>query len=198
VPGRVNGVSLAYTATGAVVLWSGIKGTSVSDTFRSLLSGQPDTTVTEPITGSAGTAAGTGGTAPAGNTGASSASAAANQAIARLLAAPYGWSTGQQWADLVSLWNRESNWESNIINPSSGAFGIAQALGHGVNPGVCPLVVEPGGTVYGRNVTINQYPSSAANSGDAASQISWGLPYIRDTYGSPSAAWAHEVAKGWY
>lgn len=48
-PGRVNGFSLAYTATGAVVLWSGIRGTSISDTFRGLLAGQAPTTNTEPI-----------------------------------------------------------------------------------------------------------------------------------------------------
>ena len=32
----------------------------------------------------------------------------------------------------------------------------------------------------------------------AATQITWGLRYIRDTYGSPCAAWSHEQAVGWY
>ena len=32
----------------------------------------------------------------------------------------------------------------------------------------------------------------------AATQITWGLRYIRDTYGSPCAAWSHEQATGWY
>jgi hypothetical protein len=32
----------------------------------------------------------------------------------------------------------------------------------------------------------------------AATQITWGLRYIRDTYGSPCAAWSHEQAAGWY
>jgi hypothetical protein len=33
---------------------------------------------------------------------------------------------------------------------------------------------------------------------DAATQIRWGLGYIKDLYGSPCGAWAHEQADGWY
>ena len=40
-PGRINGFSLAYTAVGGVVLWSGIKGTTISDTFRGLPGARP-------------------------------------------------------------------------------------------------------------------------------------------------------------
>jgi hypothetical protein len=50
---RINGFSLAYTAIGGVVLWSGIKGTTISDTFRGLLSGKPPGASTEPITSAA-------------------------------------------------------------------------------------------------------------------------------------------------
>jgi len=31
-----------------------------------------------------------------------------------------------------------------------------------------------------------------------ATQIAWGLSYIRGVYGSPGAAWAHETSSGWY
>ena len=178
-PGRINGFSLAYTATGAVVLWSGIKGSSISGTFRSLTSGSAQVASTEPISTTSADTAAAGGSAAPGNTGASSASAAANQNIARMLAAPYGWSTGTEWADLVSLWNQESGWSNTAENPSSGAYGIAQALGHG---------------------PTNQYPAGPANppTSSASAQISWGLSYIKSTYGSPSAAWAHEQSAGWY
>lgn len=178
-PGRVNGFSLAYTAVGGVVLWSGIKGTSISTTFRGLLQGKAPAAVEEPIPvaapAAATTAAGT-ATAAAGNTGASTATAAANQAIAKLLAAPYGWSIGTQWADLVSLWNQESGWSNTAENPSSDAYGIPQAL------------------------PPTKMPAAAQKSGgsSASAQISWGLGYIKSVYGSPSAAWAHEVANGWY
>jgi len=38
----------------------------------------------------------------------------------------------------------------------------------------------------------------AASAADAATQIRWGLEYIKGTYGSPCGAWAHEEATGWY
>lgn len=177
-PGQVNGFSVAYTVAGGVVLWSGIKGSSISDTFRSVLAGSTSPPVTEQIAGSPPDASSP-ATAGPGDTGAHSSSAAANQAIAKVLAAPYGWSTGQQWADLVSLWNQESGWSNTARNASSGAYGIAQALGHG---------------------PTNQYPAGPANppTSSATAQISWGLSYIQSTYGSPSAAWAHERSAGWY
>jgi resuscitation-promoting factor RpfB len=174
---RVNGFSVAYTVAGGVILWSGVKGSSISDTFRSVLAGNTSPPVTEQIAGSSPAAAPV--PAAPGDTSAHGASAAANQAIARILAAPYGWSAGQQWADLVSLWNRESGWSNTAENPSSGAYGIAQALGHG---------------------PTDQYPAGPANPpvSSASAQIAWGLSYIKQTYGSPSAAWAHEESEGWY
>ncbi len=160
------------------MLWSGIKGETISATFRGLLSGQAPAGGQQPITGTTSTTAAgaTAASAATGDTGASSASAAANQAIAKLLAATYGWSTGTQWADLVSLWNRESGWSSTAQNASSGAYGIPQAL------------------------PATKMPAAAQASGgsSASAQISWGLSYIKSTYGSPSAAWAHEESAGWY
>jgi hypothetical protein len=32
----------------------------------------------------------------------------------------------------------------------------------------------------------------------ARTQIRWGLRYIKGRYGSPHAAWEHELAAGWY
>ena len=181
-PGRVNGFTLAYAATGAVVLWSGIKGETISATFRGLLKGQAPSQNQEPITGTGSTAptgdtgstASTGATAATGDTGASTTTAAQNQRLAKLLAAPYGWSTGQQWADLVSLWNRESGWNNLAQNPTSTAFGIAQFL-------------DTTWAGVGGSKTSN-----------AKLQITYGLEYIKQRYGSPEAAWAHEVSAGWY
>ena len=39
---------------------------------------------------------------------------------------------------------------------------------------------------------------AAANAGNAADQILWGLNYIAVTYGSPVAALSHEQTYGWY
>jgi hypothetical protein len=33
---------------------------------------------------------------------------------------------------------------------------------------------------------------------DAATQIRWGLGYIKASYGSPCGAWGHEESSGWY
>jgi hypothetical protein len=161
----------------------------VSTALRSVLSGtKPAGTTTLPITGPSGTSPpGTPGTDPgAGDTGAHSQSAATNQGIARLSVAIShpSWTQGQQWQDWLSLWNQESGWNNLALNQGSGAFGIAQALGHGLS--------GTGGK-YG-----NQYPSRSANDGNALAQIQWGINYISVTYGSPSGAWAHEVANNWY
>jgi hypothetical protein len=106
--------------------------------------------------------------------------------------APYGW-TGSQATCLNMLWTRESGWRSDAINGSSGAYGIAQALGK-----------VPGATIA-ENREGDNYPApyTAANpppwgDSDATSQISWGLGYISATYGTPCGAWAHEESAGWY
>lgn len=128
-----------------------------------------------------------------------------NVSLGQRLAAAYGWDSGAEWDCLHALWNRESGWQANIMNRSSGAFGIAQALGHGTSSAVVPLVRFPDGTTA-TNMTVNQYggfglsstQAHAANSGDASAQIMWGLNYIQATYGDPVRAWAHETAAGWY
>lgn len=125
-------------------------------------------------------------------------SPSANKATGRLIAASYGW-TGAEFDALDRLWVRESGWQANIMNSSSGAFGIAQALGHGnahsEATGVHVIVAQGGGPQV-RNV--NEYPNRSANAGSAVAQIRWGCDYIKGRYGSPSAAWAHEVANNWY
>jgi hypothetical protein len=94
--------------------------------------------------------------------------------IARQMLPSFGWSQ-RQFPYLNWLWNRESGWNKYAENPYSGAYGIPQAL-----PGAKMASAGP------------DWRSSART------QIRWGLRYIRAIYGSPSRAWAHEVADGWY
>jgi SLT domain-containing protein len=101
--------------------------------------------------------------------------AAANQAIAKNLAAVYGWSSGAQWDALVKLWEKESSWNNRAVNKSSGATGIPQAL---------PATKMPA--------------AAQAPTYNASSQIQWGLQYIKSRYGDPIHAWAHEQSAGWY
>src|SRR5215475_6835279 len=95
------------------------------------------------------------------------------QQIASGMLGSYGWSSSE-FGCLVSLWNLESGWDVHASNPS-GAYGIPQAL--------------PGSKMASAG------PDWQSN---AATQIRWGLGYIKSLYGSPCGAWSHEQASGWY
>jgi hypothetical protein len=96
------------------------------------------------------------------------------QRIARAMLGSYGWPSSQ-FGCLLSLWNAESGWNVYASNPSSGAYGIPQAL--------------PGSKMASAGPDWQSNP---------ATQIAWGLGYIRSLYSSPCGAWAHEQADGWY
>ena len=96
------------------------------------------------------------------------------QSIAESMLGSFGWSSGQ-FSCLESLWAGESGWSATASNPSTGAFGIPQAL--------------PGSKMASAG------PDWQTN---AATQIRWGLGYIENSYGSPCGAWSHEQADGWY
>ena len=100
--------------------------------------------------------------------------AADPKAIARELVGRHGWG-GDQFSCLEQLWEKESRWDHTAQNPSSGAYGIPQAL--------------PG--------------SKMASAGsdwqtDPTTQIEWGLGYIAERYGTPCAAWGHSQSANWY
>lgn len=86
----------------------------------------------------------------------------------------------REWPALRQLWTNESGWRVDATNPSSGAYGIPQAL------------------------PASKMASAGADwRTNAATQIAWGLDYIKQRYGTPSfalAAWQsrspHWYAKG--
>jgi hypothetical protein len=97
-----------------------------------------------------------------------------NQQVGCSLLANYGFALSQMRC-LVPLWSNESGWSTTSGNPSSGAYGIPQAL--------------PGNKMaaYGADWKTNP-----------VTQIKWGLSYIRGRYGNPCAAYAHWQSNGWY
>jgi hypothetical protein len=95
------------------------------------------------------------------------------QQIAAAMLGSFGWSSSQ-FSCLDPLWQRESGWSVTAANPD-GAYGIPQAL-----PGAKMASAGPDWQT------------------DAATQIRWGLDYIKSLYGSPCGAWDHELATGWY
>ena len=94
--------------------------------------------------------------------------------IARALLSEFGFSSSE-FGCLDSLWTRESNWRVNADNPSSSAYGIPQAL--------------PGSKMSSAGADWATNP---------ATQIRWGLGYIKDRYGSPCGAWGHSESHNWY
>lgn len=95
------------------------------------------------------------------------------QAFARQLS-DSTWGTSQ-FNYLYQLWERESGWNPDALNPLSGAFGIPQSL--------------PAGKMASAGMDWGTDPYT---------QIIWGIGYISSAYGTPQAAWAHEESYGWY
>lgn len=89
-----------------------------------------------------------------------------------LLSAGFGL---DQMPCLDKMWTRESNWRTTAENPSSGSYGIPQAL--------------PANKMatYGSDYRSNPVP-----------QIKWGLHYIEGRYKTPCGAWTFWQAHNWY
>jgi len=97
------------------------------------------------------------------------------RATARQMAADrYGWGDGQ-FSCLSKLWQKESGWNYQAYNRNGGATGIPQAL--------------PGSKMATAGADWRE---------NAATQISWGLDYIKRAYGAPCAAWGHSQSVNWY
>jgi len=102
-------------------------------------------------------------------------SAAHAQDIARGMMAKYGFDDDKQFGCLVRLWDRESHWNYKSENSRTGAYGIPQAV--------------PGSKMRSAGADWRTNP---------ATQIKWGLGYIKGRYGTPCAAWDHSQSTGWY
>ncbi|TDB77202.1 MULTISPECIES: transglycosylase SLT domain-containing protein [unclassified Micromonospora] len=76
---------------------------------------------------------------------------------------------------LDKLWTKESGWNHKAVNRSSGAYGIPQSY--------------PGSKM-----------SSVADDWrtNPATQITWGLGYIKGRYDNPCGAWAKSQRSGYY
>ncbi len=96
------------------------------------------------------------------------------QSIAYNLMGGFGFDPVTFFGCLKDIWNRESGWRYDAENPS-GAYGIPQAL--------------PGSKMSSAGSDWQTNP---------ATQIKWGLGYIKAIYGDPCKAWAFEEANGYY
>jgi len=155
-------------AANTVIIPAGTKGTSGKTSIELTLANAPPGT---------GTTA-SGGPAPSQSAG------VASKATIRAEAAKRGWGAGGQWNALTHLINGESGGNPTIRNTSSGALGIAQALGHGTSCRAGSL-----GNEYGPQYGLSCADARKANSGDARQQTRWMMGYIKSRYGSPVNAW---------
>ncbi|WP_196218086.1 aggregation-promoting factor C-terminal-like domain-containing protein [Streptomyces blattellae] len=80
-----------------------------------------------------------------------------------------------QYQCFSNIVDHESSWNYQAVNPSSGAYGLFQAL--------------PGSKMSSAGSDWQTNP---------ATQIKWGLSYMNDRYGSPCDAWAFWQANNWY
>ena len=174
-PKGVSGTGVVLVGIGAVFVYGGIRGYSMLTVIQNLVLGKPVTTgVTSMLL--TNTNADTGiGYAPGQTTSGIGYPTSGNKALGQSMAAQRGW-IGAEWTALDNLWTRESGWNNLAENPSSGAYGIPQAL------------------------PPTKLPAAGQKSGgsDPGSQITWGLNYIAGRYGKPSVAWNHEQLAGWY
>jgi hypothetical protein len=80
-----------------------------------------------------------------------------------------------QFQCFSNIVDHESSWNYRAVNPSSGAYGLFQAL--------------PGSKMASAGADWQTNP---------ATQIKWGLNYMNARYGSPCDAWAFWQANHWY
>jgi hypothetical protein len=195
----VSGAAVAALAAGGILAWSGIRGFSISTSVKEILSGKDprNQQVAAPVTpsgllqgllpGPLASLLGVSGGSPGGSAstpaGANSSANVLNSGLAKSVAASFGW-TGSQFNSLTQILMHESGGNPKAKNPSSGALGVAQALGHGNANTGGSLGNQYGG--YG----LSDAQARAANSGNAYWQFQWMMHYIKSTYGSPNAAWA--------
>ena len=96
------------------------------------------------------------------------------QSIAYNMLASFGFNPATFFGCLKDMWDRESGWVYDAENPS-GAYGIPQAL--------------PGSKMASAGADWQTNP---------ATQIKWGLGYIKAIYGDPCKAWAFWQVNHYY
>lgn len=133
--GNINGFTLAYTAAGGVILWSGIKGVTISTMFQDLLKGQAPTAAqnTEQIgspelnIGSASSSPAAGVTGTLGDSPAGSDNQNINTAAQQLYGL-YGYSRAAA-AGIAGCIAGESSGNPEAVGDEGTSFGLIQEHG---------------------------------------------------------------------
>jgi hypothetical protein len=94
------------------------------------------------------------------------------KSYAKFVMSKYGWNAKSEFKALNKLWNQESHWNPLAYNTTPASDGS--------HAGGIPQVL-------GMSTRV-----------PAPLQIDIGLEYIKQRYGKPSVAWAHERRHFWY
>ncbi|MGW2252860.1 aggregation-promoting factor C-terminal-like domain-containing protein [Kitasatospora sp. NPDC001660] len=121
------------------------------------------------LAGTAGLTALSAGVMPATADAATAASPKTVKAIAARIV------PANQLASFSQIIFHESSWNVTATNPSSGAYGLGQAL--------------PASKMASAGADWRTNPTT---------QIKWALNYMNTRYGSPNAAWAFWQTHHWY
>ena len=88
----------------------------------------------------------------------------------------FGFGPSTQFGCLNNIWTRESGWN-----------------------GTTPRTRTPARTASRRRCPASKMASAGADwQTNPATQIKWGLGYIKSIYGTPCGAWNFELANGYY
>ena len=182
----VSGLGVAYVTSGFLLVWSGFRNVGIKDELTGFLSGNvPSGTATgTPVIG----VSNSGGTTSTSSQPASTASQVTGsskngQQALKKAAAKYGWDTGAEWNALNYVEMREAGYNLTATNPTSKAYGMAQ------------FDVPPGGNLAANKAKYYQYGGNPDTyDGQAVAMVN----YIKQTYGDPIKAAAHERTYNWY
>jgi hypothetical protein len=188
----INGTALFITGVGGMFLYSGISNKSVLSVIQNVITGKSPAKAT-PNTADAAQTSGLAGIGSSAAQAAATVSGGSPFTAMQNAAATHGWSTGAEWDAIFAIEDEEAGFNPKAKNPSSGAWGMAQSLGHNYAGGPAANGVNEYG---GQGLTAAQ--SQLASLGDPTYQAVWMMNYIASRYGDPIAAQAFHKASGWY
>lgn len=181
--GKINGVALTAVGAGILFAYSAVRGKSIVASVQALVQGKspaalpqanPITDTTAQLADASSSSPGSSSSGSSSGGGSQVANTGSNESILKATAATFGW-TGAEWTALYNVEMAEAGFSLTAKNPSSGAYGMAQ------------FINGP-----------SEYYQYGGNPNTASGQSIAMCNYIKQRYGTPGAAWAHEQAYHWY
>lgn len=195
---------LTIVASGGVLLYSGIVNQPTTTVLRNVLKGQTTANALMNLAAAASQVSNSTPNSAFPNVGNVSSGGSIpvdkniqNFSATAMVASTYGWPPGtQNFSALTQVIAMESGGNQNIFNgQGSGAYGIAQALGHGTGS-TGGTVTNQYGPISGMNLPNSTYVG--ANSGNAVDQLIWMCAYIQAKFGNPVNAYNYHLANNSY